>query len=83
MSQYNNGPYCITLHDDGGCGWPHSGEATLVPQKETYQGRFQVINGIIIVSFPQPGGTAEIGALLFVAPANNGQIGGKGNFEQF
>jgi hypothetical protein len=83
MSQHANGPYCITLHDDGSFGWPHSGEAQLVPSEGTDNGSFQVINGILTVSFPQPGGTAEIGALIFTAPARNGQIGSKGSYEQF
>ncbi len=77
-----NGTYCITLTDDGSLGWPHSGEATLVPQEDTDFGTFQVINGVMMVTFTQPGGTGENGALLFIAAASDGHIG-RGAYEQF
>ena len=81
-SQSGNGRYCITLHDDGSLGWPHSGEATLSPSEGTYPGTFQVISGLIMITFPQPGGTGELGALFFVAHASNGLLT-SGTYEQF
>ncbi|MGC1373773.1 MAG: hypothetical protein WA824_16680 [Candidatus Sulfotelmatobacter sp.] len=82
QSHRANGTYCITLTDDGSLGWPHSGEATLVPAQGTDFGTFQVIDGVLMVTFTQPGGTAENGALLFIASASDGRIG-KGAYEQF
>jgi len=82
QSQYGNGTYCVKLHDDGGYGWPHSGEATLYPSEGTDSGTFRVIAGLMIVTFSQPGGTADVGSLTFTAPASDGHIG-KGAYEQF
>jgi len=81
-SLYGNGTYCVKLRDDGSFGWPHSGEATLYPSEGTDEGTFRVINGLMIVTFSQPGGTADIGSLTFTGPASDGQIG-KGAYEQF
>ena len=83
MSQHANGPYCITLRDDGSFGWPHSGAATLVPPEGTDEGSFQVINGILTVTFGAPAGTGGADALIFTAPASHGQIGSKGSYEEF
>jgi hypothetical protein len=82
QSHHANGTYCITLTDDGSLGWPHSGEASLEPNEGTDFGTFQVIDGLIMVTFTQPGGTAENGALLFIARASDGHIG-RGAYEQF
>ena len=81
-SQHANGTYCIALKDNGSLGWPHSGEATILPESGTTGGTFQVINGLMVVTFSQPGGTGELGALLFTARASNGHIG-TGTYEQF
>lgn len=81
-SHHGDGTYCVTLNDDGSLGWPHSGEATLFPQEGTTEGTFQLIDGLLMVTFTQPGGTAENGALLFIASASDGHIG-KGAYEQF
>lgn len=83
MSHYANGPYCITLQENGEFGWPHSGEATLNPSEGTDSGNFVVINGIITVTFNQPSGTAESATLIFTGPAGSGQIGSKGSYVQF
>ena len=67
-----NRTYCITLKDGG--------EATLSPAEGTVFGTFQVINGLIIVTFDQPGGQG-LASLIFTARAIDGQIG-SGDFEQ-
>jgi len=82
QSHHGNGTYCVILNDDGSLGWPHSGEAKLVPQEGTSEGTFQVIDGVLMVTFTQPGGTGENGALLFIAGTSNGHVG-KGVYEQF
>lgn len=47
-SQRANGTYCVTLEKDG--------EATLVPSEGTDFATYQVIDGLLIVTFTQPRG---------------------------
>ena len=72
-SQYANGHYCLALTDDGDQGWPHSGEAELVPLNGTYPGAFQVINGILTVTIPAPAGST-LEFLIFIGHARGGHI---------
>lgn len=80
-SQRSNGTYCISLTDDGSFGWPHSGEATLVPNNGPYPGYFTVIDGLITVTFPEVSGPGDCcDFLVFTArTGKNGHIG-KGVF---
>jgi len=72
-SQYANGHYCLALTDDGSGGFPHSGEAELLPLNGTYPGAFQVINGILTVTIPEPEGST-LGFLIFIGHASKGHI---------
>jgi len=81
-SQYADGKYCLTLTDNGDFGWPHSGEASLVPQSGTDFGTFQFINGLLVVTFQQPGGLGQNAALVFTAHATKKGTIGKGAYEQ-
>jgi len=75
-SQRSNGPYCISLTDDGSYGAPHSGEASLIPNNSPYPGYFTVINGIITVTFTYQSGEGDCCDFqVFTARASNGQIG--------
>jgi hypothetical protein len=83
-SQKADGLYCLTLHDDGVLGWPHSGEASLTGQAiggRLPSGTFAVIDHDIVVTIEQPGGSGQNAALMFVAPARNGEVG-TGIYEQ-
>jgi hypothetical protein len=80
-SQHFNGTYCLALTDDGKLGWPHSGEASLVPQGNTYSGTFQLIDGALTITIPVPTGTAELESFLYIASASGGRIG-RGVFEE-
>jgi len=80
-SQFANGKYCITLTDDGSLGWPHSGEASLNPPSGTVFGTFQLIDGLLMVTFQQPGGTGQNAGLVFIGAASKGKIT-KGVYEQ-
>ena len=86
QSQHGNGTYCVTLIDAGNLGWPHSGTASLESSffgmPILLEGTFRLINGLLMVTITQPGGTAENGALLFFARAKDGEVG-KGVYEQF
>jgi hypothetical protein len=74
-SQFANGKYCVALTDDGSGGWPHSGEAVLVPENGTYPGIFQVIDGLLTVNIALPTGEGSLEFLLYTARASNGHIG--------
>lgn len=84
-SQFGNGTYCLTLTDDGDYGWPHSGTASLVSQVvggSLPYGIFQVIDGTLVVTVEQPlGGSGQNGSLVFIAPARDGNIVGKGVYD--
>jgi hypothetical protein len=70
-AQYLNGTYCLTVTDEGGGGWKHSGTATI--PEYTY-GEFQVINGKFIADIVVPAqGQNEV--LVFTANGHNGIIG--------
>lgn len=71
-SHYSNGTYCVALTDDGSQGFPHSGNASLVPPNG-YPGLFTVINGIVTVTIPEAY-NGEFEFLVFVAHASNGRI---------
>lgn len=75
-SQRDNGPYCITLTDDGSYGAPHSGEAKLIGSDSPYPGYFSVVDGLITVVFTYVSGEGDCCAYqVFTAHASNGQIG--------
>ncbi|MGA7969499.1 MAG: hypothetical protein WA800_07735 [Terriglobales bacterium] len=82
-SQRNNGTYCIALTDDGSYGWPHSGEATLIPNNSPYSGYFTVVDGLITVTITYPSGAGDCCSFfVFTARASNGNIR-KGIFNYF
>jgi hypothetical protein len=82
-SQRSNGPYCISLTDDGSYGAKHSGEASLIPNNSPYPGYFTVVEGILTVTITYPSGEGECCAFeVFTAHASDGQIG-KGVFNYF
>jgi hypothetical protein len=82
-SQRDNGAYCVALTDDGGFGWPHSGEASLIPNNGQYPGYFTVIDGLITVTFTYPSGEGDCcDFFVFTARASKGNIG-KGTFNYF
>jgi hypothetical protein len=83
QSQRSNGTYCITLTDDGGYGFTHSGEAVLNGQNNPYGGYFTVIDGLITVTFTYPSGEGDCCDFqVFNAHASKGQIH-KGVFNYF
>lgn len=71
-----NHTYCLGLTDNGSFGFPHSGPARVTGNFVVInaQGFFQIINNQLVVTFYVPGGE-EIGDVVFVGPAVNGQIG--------
>jgi len=82
-SQRSNGTYCISLTDDGSQGFPHSGEAKLIPANGSSPGYFAVVNGLITVTFSYPSGEGDCCSYqVFTARASNGQIG-SGAFNYF
>jgi hypothetical protein len=74
-SQHSNGTYCLTLTDNGGYGWRHSGSASLVigSQKFPY-GSFQLIGHTLMATI-QAQGYGQNAGLVFVADAGRGRIG--------
>jgi len=83
QSQRDNGTYCVSLTDDGSYGFPHSGEAALIPNNSPYPGYFTVIDGVITVTITYPSGAGECCSFfVFTAHANNGHIS-KGVFNYF
>lgn len=75
-SQRDNGPYCISLTDDGSYGAPHSGPAQLIPNNSQYPGYFTVVNGLLTVTITYQSGEGDCCAYqVFTARASNGQIG--------
>jgi hypothetical protein len=74
-SQRLNGTYCVALTDDGSFGWPHSGEAVLLPNNGQYPGYFTVIDGLLTVTFTYPSGEGDCcDYFVFTAHTNNGKI---------
>ncbi|MFY9741444.1 MAG: hypothetical protein WA252_12995 [Candidatus Sulfotelmatobacter sp.] len=71
-----NHTYCLKLTDNGSFGFPHSGPAAVTGDYVVThaQGFFQVINNELVATFYVPGGE-EIGDVVFVAAARNGDIG--------
>jgi hypothetical protein len=85
QSHHANGTYCLTLTDNGILGWPHSGGASLTGEKvggTLPNGTFQVIGRLLVATIVQPGGTGQNAGLVFTAPASDGDIVGKGVYEQ-
>jgi hypothetical protein len=75
-SQFSNGTFCLTLTQSGSNG----GSASLVANGKKYPyGSFLVSKDILVVTITEPLGSQN-GALLFIAHANDGDIG-KGIFE--
>jgi hypothetical protein len=82
-SQRSNGPYCISLTDDGSYGAAHSGPAQLIPNNSFYPGYFTVVNGLITVSITYTSGPGDCCAYqVFTARASDGHIG-NGVFNYF
>ncbi len=80
-AQHSNGTFCLTLTDNGGYGWPHSGSASLVIGSHKYPyGTFQLINGILEATIQAPGYGQNAG-LVFAAPASHGNFG-RGVFDE-
>lgn len=76
-SQRSNGTYCLSLTDDGSQGFPHSGEAKLIPANGSNPGYFTVVNGTLTVTFTYQSGEGDCCSYqVFTARASNGQIGG-------
>ncbi|MBV9718311.1 MAG: hypothetical protein JOZ77_03270 [Candidatus Eremiobacteraeota bacterium] len=72
-----NGTYCLTLKETG----RNAGSASLTGNGSNQPfGTFFIINHILIATIQQEGGSQNAG-LLFIAPANNGNVG-SGVFEQ-
>src|SRR5579884_1045248 len=80
-SQRSNGTFCLTLFDNGTSRFPHSGSASLEEGGQRLFGTFQVINELLVATIEQPGGSGQNAGLVFVASANNGNIG-SGIYEQ-
>jgi len=84
-SQFGDGVYCLTLSSSGAAGWPQRGAASLtssLPDGNQHYGSFEVIDGILVVTVVQyNGGGGQNNSLLFVAPASDGEILGKGVFD--
>jgi hypothetical protein len=80
QSQRSNGTYCVALTDNGSYGWPHSGEASLIPNNSQYPGYFTGIDGLMTVTFTYPSGEGDCcDFFVLTARASNGRIG-KGAF---
>lgn len=76
-AKYGNGAYCLTLNDDGGFGWPHSGEASLVtPSGSTVPyGTFQLIGSTLVTTMEEQGGEGQNAGAVFSASTKNGKPG--------
>jgi hypothetical protein len=70
---------CLSLTDNGSSGSPHSGPVTstgdLAPG---LSGTFQVVEGLLVVNLQGGSDNGEVYYLTFIAPAHDGQITGKG-----
>ena len=76
-----NGTGCLTLIDNGGLGWPHSGQASLTFGSEKFtSGTFQLIDRDLVTTIQSQGGNGQNEGLVFAASAANGNIG-KGFYE--
>lgn len=72
-----DGTYCLTLKETA----RNSGSASLTGNGTNQPfGTFLIINHILVATIQQPGGSQNAG-LVFIAPANDGNIG-NGVFEQ-
>jgi uncharacterized membrane protein len=83
-SKYANGPYCLTLTDNGGLGWPHSGQASLTGEGvggTLPYGTFQLMNNTVVVTIQESGDSGQNAGLVFSAPSSNGNIA-KGIYDQ-
>jgi hypothetical protein len=74
-SRGSNGTGCLTLTDNGGLGWPHSGQASLTFNgvKFTF-GTFQLINRDLVATIQSQGASGQNEGLVFAASAANGSI---------
>lgn len=77
-SRGENGIHCLKLTDNGSDGFTHSGPAVLTIDNFQYQGVFQVIGPIILVSIGSPQGDAS----AYTATHGNGTLG-TGGFSVF
>lgn len=74
-SQHGNWTGCLTLADNGGYGWRHSGSASLVIGSSKFPyGSFQVINHILVATIEAQGYSQNAG-LVFIAPVSRGGLG--------
>ena len=74
-STRDNGTYCLQLTDDGSYGFPHSGEAIILPNQGQYPGYFTVVNGIMTVTFTFPSGEGDCcDYIVFTAKASGTKV---------
>ena len=80
-SGHSNGTDCLTLTDNGGYGWKHSGSAAIVIGSTKYPyGTFQLINRLLVVTIEAQGYGQNAG-LVFIAPTAHGGFG-KGTYDE-
>jgi hypothetical protein len=70
-SQYYNGKHCLTLDDNDSLGWAHSGPADIDDQ---YEGAFQVIGNLLMVSIAIPGQNGELTSFDLSAVTHDGEV---------
>ncbi len=77
--------FCLGLTDNGTVGYPHSGPASVSGAYfgggTLTGGTFQLIDHLLVATIPVPTGNGQGDAVVFTAPASNGNIG-NGVFEQ-
>jgi hypothetical protein len=72
---------CFTLTDNGSAGSLHSGPVTSSGDMTgDLSGTFQVVKDLLVVNLESGSDTGEVVWLSFIAPAHDGQIVGKGLF---
>ncbi|HEY1745894.1 MAG TPA: hypothetical protein VGG11_03895 [Xanthobacteraceae bacterium] len=71
---------CLTLTDNGTDGSPHSGPVSSTGDiAPGLTGTFQVVRGLLVVNL-EDASEGQVTYLSFIAPARDGQITGKGVF---
>ena len=72
---------CLTLVDNGSVGARHSGTVTSTGEiAPGATGTFQVVNGFLVVNLEVGSQNGEVEYISFIAPARNGEVTGKGIF---
>jgi hypothetical protein len=73
-AQHGDWTGCLTLADNGGYGWRHSGTASLVIGSSRYpSGSFQVVNHILVATITAQGYSQNAG-LVLIGPAGRDSI---------